>query len=125
VTVPGCVGSVQRYQGSPNEVSARMVCTQATSVFALRAPAGNDGTNCLGPPGSACAYSQFCAPLPRESVCYGDMDGFASDTELEFRAAFAQPVRPEDISGIWVPQGSPVRDGRHAYLRYVLDLPPP
>jgi hypothetical protein len=125
IAVPGCSGTVERYAGSPNEVSARMVCTQATNVLSLRAPAGNDGLNCLGPPGSTCACGPFCAPLPRESACYLDNDGFASDTLLEFRAAFARPVDPEDIAGIWVPQGSPVQDGRHAYLRYVLDLPPP
>jgi hypothetical protein len=105
------------------EINARMVCTQATNVFALRAPTGNEGRNCLGPQESACAYGQFCAPMPRESVCYGDMDGFASDTLLEFRAQFAQPVVPGDIRGIWVPQGSPVVTEQHAYLRHILDTP--
>jgi hypothetical protein len=123
VSVPGCTGRVGRYQGSPNEVSAQMVCTQSTNVFALRAPAGNQGTNCLGPQGSACAYGQFCQPMPQESTCYGDRDGFASDTLLEFRAAFAQPVEPQDIRGIWVPQGSPVVTEQHAYLRHLLDAP--
>jgi hypothetical protein len=123
VTVPGCTGRVERYQGSPNEVSAQMVCTQSTNVFSLRAPTGNQGSNCLGPQGSACAYGQFCAPMPRESTCYGDSNGFDSDTLLEFRAAFAQPVEPQDIRGIWVPQGSPVVTEEHAYLRLVLDTP--
>jgi hypothetical protein len=123
VTVPGCTGSVDRHGESPNEVSARMVCTQATNVFSLRAATGNEGLNCLGPPGSACACGPFCTPLPRESACYADNDGFASDTLLEFRASFTQPVKPEDVTGIWVPQGSPVLDGRYAYLRQILDTP--
>jgi hypothetical protein len=123
VTVPGCTGSLGRYQGSPNEVRAQMVCTRATNVFSLRAPTGNQGSNCLGPQGSACAYGQFCAPMPRESTCYGDSNGFDSDTLLEFRAAFEQPVEPQDIRGIWVPQGSPVVTEEHAYLRLVLDAP--
>jgi hypothetical protein len=123
IAVPGCSGTVERYQGSPNEVSARMVCTQATNVFSLRAATGNDGLNCLGPPDSTCACGPFCAPLPRESACYFDNDGFQSDTLLEFRAAFAQPVMPQDVSGIWVPQGSPVVDARHAYLRHIFDTP--
>ncbi len=123
VSVPGCTGSVARYGADPMEVNARMVCTQATNAFALRAPTGNEGRNCLGPQGSACAYGQFCAPMPRESVCYGDTDGFASDTLLEFRAQFAQPVVPGDIRGIWVPQGSPIVREQHAYLRYILDTP--
>jgi hypothetical protein len=123
VSVPGCTGTIERYQGSPNEVSARTVCTQATNVFSLRAPTGNDGRNCLTPPGSACAYGQFCAPMPRESTCYGDSNGFAQDTLLEFRAQFAQPVTAGDVRGIWVPQGSPVVAEEHAYLRFVLDTP--
>jgi hypothetical protein len=121
VSVPGCTGTVERFQGSPNEVNARMVCTQATNVFSLRASTGNQGQNCLGPQGSACAYGQFCAPMPPESTCYGDSNGFDSDTLLEFRAQFAQPVTPADIRGIWVPQGSPVVTEQFAYLRYVLD----
>jgi hypothetical protein len=123
VAVPGCVGSVQRYQGSPNEVSARMVCTQATNLFSLRATPGNDGLNCLGPPGSTCACGPFCAPLPPESACYGDSNGFDMDTLLEFRASFEQAVKPEDVTGIWVPQGSPSLDGQYAYLRLILDTP--
>ncbi len=123
VSVPGCTGRVERYQGSPNEVSAQMVCTQATNVFSLRAPTGNQGQNCLGPQGSSCAYGQFCQPMPRESTCYGDSNGFAQDTLLEFRAQFAQPVTPADIRGIWVPQGSPVVTDQHAYLRRILDTP--
>ena len=123
IDVPGCVGSVGSHQGSPNEVSARMVCTKATNVFSLRAPAGNEGRNCMTPQGSACAYGPFCQPMPRESTCYADSDGFAQDTLLEFRAQFAQPVAPRDVRGFWIPQGSQVVTDEHAYLRPILDTP--
>ena len=117
---PTCMGSARRYLDLTNEVDARMICAGPTRAIGLLATPGNNGLNCVGPPGSVCACGPACAPFPPESACFIDNDGFATDTLLNFRASYQGPIQPRDITAIWVPQGSPAVDHQFAYLRYVL-----
>jgi hypothetical protein len=119
---PTCMGSARRYLDLTNEIDARMICSGPTRAVALRAATGNNGLNCVGPQGSVCACGPSCAPLPPESGCFVDNDGFATNTRLDFRVSWEDPVQPRDITAIWVPQGSPAVDHQFAYLRYVLGL---
>jgi len=119
---PTCMGTARRYLNLTNEIDTRMICAGPTGAIALRAATGNEGLNCVGPPGSVCACGPFCNPLPPESGCFVDNDGFAMNTQLNFRVSWQGPIQPLDITAIWVPQGSPVVDHQFAYLRYLLDL---
>jgi hypothetical protein len=118
---PTCMGSARRYIDLTNEVDARMICSGPTRAIGLRAATGNNGLNCVGPPGSVCAWGPACAPFPPESGCFVDNDGFAMNTRLDFRVSWEGPIEPGEITAIWVPQGSPAVDHQFAYLRYVLD----
>jgi len=119
---PTCMGTARRYLDLTSEIDARMICAGPTRAIGLLATPGNNGLNCIGPPGSACACGPACAPFPPESACYIDNDGFATNTLLNFRASYEGPIQPRDITAIWVPQGSPAVDHEFAYLRYVLDV---
>ena len=118
---PTCMGTAQRYLDLTNEIDARMICSGPTRAIALRAATGNEGLNCVGPAGSVCACGPFCNPLPPESGCFVDNDGFAMNTRLNFRVSWTGPIQPLDITAIWVPQGSPAVDHQFAYLRFLLD----
>jgi hypothetical protein len=120
---PTCMGSARRYLNLTNEIDARMICAGPTRAIGLLATPGNDGLNCVAPPGSACACGPACAPFPPESACFIDNDGFATNTLLNFRASYEGPIQPRDITAIWVPQGSPAVEHQFAYLRYVLEIP--
>jgi hypothetical protein len=120
--VPACMGTAEQGDNA-NQVTAQMVCTQPTNVIALRGATGNQALTCVAPPGSFCACGPFCSPLPVESACFSDGNGFDRETLLEFRASFEAAANPKDVLAIWVPQGSPVTAGRYAYLRYVVDTP--
>ncbi|MEA2366818.1 MAG: hypothetical protein QOI32_2330 [Thermoleophilaceae bacterium] len=118
---PACMGSARRYGDLANEIDARLICSAPTRAIGLRAATGNNGMDCLGPAGSACACGPACVPFPPESGCFQDTDGFATNTRLNFRVAWEGPIQPREITAIWVPQGSPVVGHKFAYLRYVLD----
>jgi hypothetical protein len=118
---PTCMGTARRYLGLTNEIDTRMICAAPTRAIGIRAADGNNGLNCVGPPGSVCACGPACSPFPPESGCFLDNDGFAMNTRLDFRVSWEGPVQPRDITAIWVPQGSPVVEHQFAYLRYVLD----
>ena len=118
---PTCMGSARRYLDLTNEIDTRMICSGPTRAIGLRAATGNNGLNCVAPPGSVCACGPACAPFPPESGCFIDNDGFAMNTRLNFRVSWEGPIQPRDITAIWVPQGSPAVEHQFAYLRYVLD----
>lgn len=120
---PTCMGSARRYLDLTNEIDARLICSGPTRAIGLLASPGNNGLNCVGPPGSACTCGPACAPFPPESGCFVDNDGFAMNTRLDFRVSWEGPIQPQEITAISVPQGSPAVNHQFAYLRYILDPP--
>jgi len=116
--VPSCMGTTERFGDSATEVVVRAVCTEQARLFSLRAQPGNAALDCLAPSGASCTCGPACRGTA-EDACFASPGGLPVGTLMEFRAAWTQPVKPEDVAGIWVPQGSPVLDTRPAYLRAV------
>jgi hypothetical protein len=123
LSVPGCTGTVAADPTDAKQAVAALACTEPTRFVSIRAQGGNEGLNCRGPAGSLCQCGPACAPLPVESSCFFDQDGFDLRSPLEFRTHWERGADVARIRGIWVPQGSPVSDGRYVYLRRVLDTP--
>lgn len=124
LSVPACTGTVAGDPADSKQAVVRLTCSQPTEFVAIRAQGGNDALNCSGPTGSLCQCGPACSPLPVESSCFFDRDGFALRTPLEFRTHWREGA---DVASVQATARAPgsrsVEDFEHQYLRRVLDLP--
>jgi hypothetical protein len=108
--LPSCFGVISGFQGGTMEIVTSLVCMRPTQQVGLTGPAGSEGTNCLGPPGSFCNSGPGCSQFdPSRSVCFNSPGGFPMGTELQFNARFNQSVFDGDIpqvTGLSAPPGA-------------------
>jgi hypothetical protein len=106
VRTPGCFGTVGPTANDAKGAQVELTCAEPTVLVSIRAQAGNIGATCQGPPQSFCACGPACAPLPPESACFNDPNGFELGQALPFRAVWQQEVALNAVRVESLPQGS-------------------
>jgi hypothetical protein len=117
-TVPDCSGTVAPVAKDDKGAEARLTCFEPSRLISLRAQSGNTGSTCEAPPASFCACGPACSPLPPESACFSDPNGFELGTNLVFRALWQARVALDSVKVESLPQDSQsVVDRKPVYTR--------
>jgi hypothetical protein len=118
VDVPDCSGTVSRVAGDDKAAQANLTCAESTRLISIQAQGGNNGVTCQAPQGSFCACGPACTPLPPESACFSDPNGFELGTNLVFRALWQARVALDSVKVESLPQDSQsVADRKPVYTR--------
>jgi hypothetical protein len=110
LAAPECFGTADEFQASLAELVILLTCIAPSEAIILYAQQGNHGTNCLGPPGSACAAGPACRPLPPEAVCFFFSGGVPLGVVVQLNARWAGNVMTDTVGpviyGGYLPQGA-------------------
>jgi hypothetical protein len=121
VSVPACTGTAASDPADSKQAVVTLTCSQPTEFVAIRGQDGNDALECRGPEESVCACGPACTPLPVESSCFFDRDGFALGASHEFRTHWREGANLADIrASTRAPGSRSVDDFRFGYLRYIV-----